>query len=232
MTKEPKAPSAKINAKKAAKTKTRKAILYSLKQKGASTAPALAKQLDLTPMAVRLHLYDLAEEGLLDFTEEKSGRGRPSKYWKLTEKSQSIFPDAHQSLCVDLMSSIRQSLGEEGLKRVVSTHSQNQCAQYKATLCAMETTEERLAALVDIRTKEGYMASLSSGTVGAGATKPDQWHLHENHCPICSAAQTCTQLCANELWVFKNVLGPSVEVERVEHILSGSRRCTYKITKK
>jgi predicted ArsR family transcriptional regulator len=29
--------------------------------------------------------------------------------------------------------------------------------------------------------------------------------------------------------VFRDVLGPEVEVERVEHILAGARRCAYRI---
>jgi len=55
--------------------------------------------------------------------------------------------------------------------------------------------------------------------------------LVENHCPICTAAQNCQQLCGAELEVFKTVLGAGVAVERVEHILQGDRRCAYQIQK-
>jgi predicted ArsR family transcriptional regulator len=53
--------------------------------------------------------------------------------------------------------------------------------------------------------------------------------LIENHCPICAAARACTNLCAGELRVFQQVLGPGVTVERIDHILAGARRCAYRV---
>jgi predicted ArsR family transcriptional regulator len=53
--------------------------------------------------------------------------------------------------------------------------------------------------------------------------------LSENHCPICAAARLCQGFCRSELAVFRSALGPSVTVERAEHILAGARRCAYRI---
>jgi len=209
---------------KTAKIKTKRAILTRLKQMGAQTAPALAKYLDVTPMAVRLHLYDLATEDQVGFTEQKSGRGRPAKYWDLTPKAQDIFPDAHQSLAVDLLTSIKQAFGQQGLDQIVDTHSQKQLLDYRAKLSGVDKLPERLQKLAEIRTEEGYMASI--GTDGR------DWFLNENHCPICAAATACTKLCANELDIFQQILGPEVQIDRDEHILQGARRCRYRITTK
>jgi predicted ArsR family transcriptional regulator len=52
----------------------------------------------------------------------------------------------------------------------------------------------------------------------------------ENHCPICAAATVCQGFCSTELDLFRSVLGPGVSVERFEHILSGDRRCAYRIS--
>jgi predicted ArsR family transcriptional regulator len=52
----------------------------------------------------------------------------------------------------------------------------------------------------------------------------------ENHCPICAAATVCKGFCDTELELFRTVLGPDIGVERVEHIVSGNRRCAYRIT--
>jgi predicted ArsR family transcriptional regulator len=53
--------------------------------------------------------------------------------------------------------------------------------------------------------------------------------LVENHCPICAAARECQNFCRSELAVFQRVLGPGASVERAEHLLSGARRCAYRI---
>jgi predicted ArsR family transcriptional regulator len=99
-------------------------------------------------MAVRLHLYELAEESLVEETAKPKGRGRPTKIWSLTP---------------------------------------------------------------------------------AAAEDGDDWLLIENHCPICSAATACQRLCANELDVFQQALGPDTEVTRESHLLAGARRCVYRI---
>ena len=53
----------------------------------------------------------------------------------------------------------------------------------------------------------------------------------ENHCPICSAAKTCMGFCRSELELFHKVLGDEFRVRREEHILTGARRCAYRIDK-
>ncbi|HLM57183.1 MAG TPA: hypothetical protein VK422_13805 [Pyrinomonadaceae bacterium] len=51
-----------------------------------------------------------------------------------------------------------------------------------------------------------------------------------SHCPICAAASACRGFCSTELDLFRSVLGDGVSVERVEHIVSGDRRCAYRVT--
>ena len=55
------------------------------------------------------------------------------------------------------------------------------------------------------------------------------WLLVEDHCPICSAASACQGFCRSELELFRKLLGNGTEVERVEHLLDGGRRCVYRI---
>ena len=54
--------------------------------------------------------------------------------------------------------------------------------------------------------------------------------LVEHHCPICTAAATCQDLCRSELEVFRAALGDGVTIDREQHLLSGDQRCAYRIT--
>jgi len=54
----------------------------------------------------------------------------------------------------------------------------------------------------------------------------------ENHCSIAKAARLCPKLCGGELSLFRTLLGEDVSVDRVEHILSGDRCCSYRITER
>ncbi|WP_411816207.1 helix-turn-helix transcriptional regulator [Hyphococcus sp. DH-69] len=200
---------------------TRGAVIDRLKRGGPQSATALAKDLGVTPMAVRLHLYALEEEGLVAAESEAKGRGRPTKKWCLTEEAARIFPDAHQGLAVEMINSVRELFGEAGLKKLIQSHGDKQRATYGEKINSEKPLAERVKRLAKARSDEGYMAEV----------KKDgrDWLLIENHCPICSAAKACTGLCANELKVFSDVLGSDVDVNREEHILAGARRCTYRV---
>ncbi len=201
---------------------TREAILDLLKRSGEQNAKNLAAKLNLTPMAVRLQLYDLAEEGLVADRSLAAGRGRPQKLWALTEKAAEVFPDAHQGLALGLLGSMKSVFGEEGLEQIIAKHGEAQVKAYRARVKDMQSLGDKVQALSEARAQEGYMAEvLADG---------DEWLLIENHCPICSAAKTCTRLCANELEVFQKVLGRGVNIKREEHILQGARRCAYRVS--
>lgn len=202
-------------------TATRNTVLDLLKRGGPQSAGALAETLGVTAMAVRLHLYELAEEGLVEETSKPQGRGRPTKIWSLTDAASRAFPDAHQGLALEMITSIREMFGEEGLTRVIDRHSETQLAAYRAHLAGHDDIGARVRRLTELRSAEGYMA--------AAAQDGDDWLLIENHCPICSAAKACQRLCANELQVFQDALGQDTKVTREDHLLAGARRCVYRI---
>jgi len=206
---------------KATTGKTRGAILDRLKRDGEMSAADLGAALALTPMAMRLQLYELEAEGLVAARDEAQGRGRPTKLWSLTEEAAKIFPDAHQGLAVEMIRSVEALFGAEGLKKLIDRHGRTQRKIYGERLAGAATTGERVKRLAAARAEEGYMAE---------ARKDGRdFILIENHCPICSAAKACTGLCANELSVFADVLGKDVSVTREEHILMGARRCAYRV---
>jgi len=200
---------------------TRQSVIERLKRHGPQAAGDIAQTLSLTPMAVRLQLYELEKEGLVNAQAEPRGRGRPTKIWSLTEKAARIFPDAHQGLAVEMITHMRDLFGEDGLAQVVDRHAERQLTAYRSALAGLSGLGEKVTALAAARDAEGYMAE----AVEDGA----DWLLIENHCPICSAAKSCMRLCANELSVFQDALGADAEVTRESHLLAGGRRCVYRV---
>ena len=202
---------------------TRKAILDHLKRGGPQSANGLGETLGFTAMAARLHLYDLQAEGLVTAEAKASGRGRPTKHWRLTDKAEDVFPDAHQGLAVGLIESVKALFGDEGMDALVNRHGDGQRRDYRSALKGAKSLGARVKKLAELREREGYMASTEQDG--------EDWLLYENHCPICSAAKACSGLCKNELQVFQDVLGPDVNIVREAHILTGARRCAYRISK-
>jgi len=219
------------------KQKAKNQILHLLKTQGAQTATTLAEQLQVSPMAVRQHLQVLQAEQWVTYQEERRPLGRPVKLWQLTERSLQLFPDSHAELMTDLLVGVETLFGTEGLEKLLADRLRRQLQTYATKL--PETISKTVAEtawhewiaqvgiadpvhhLAHLRTQEGYMAEV--------VQVEDGWLLVENHCPICAAARTCQKLCGSELEMFRTLLGPTVAVERVEHIMQGDRRCAYRI---
>jgi len=198
-------------------------VLFQLKMKGPQTAARMAKRLGVTTTAVRQHLSVLQAEGLVEFTDERRKVGRPPRVWQLTPKACERFPDCHAELAVGMLQAIQSAFGEEGLERLTAERTRKQVESYRARMPRPDTPlDERVAALARIRREEGYMAECSRARNG-------EIELVENHCSISKAARFCPKLCDGEPTLFSEVLGDSVTVERVEHLLSGDRRCAYRI---
>ena len=185
-------------------------------------AAQVAARLGLTAMAVRQHLYQLQREKLVTAEERPVPLGRPAKYWQLTREADRLFPDAYAEVSVALIDAVGDAFGEVGLKRVLESRYARQRADYLRLIPASLPLREKLRKLARIRTEEGYMADVKAAGKGA-------FLLVENHCPICAAATACKGFCVTELDLFRAILGQGVVVERTEHIVSGDRRCAYRI---
>ncbi|MBM3584919.1 MAG: transcriptional regulator [Alphaproteobacteria bacterium] len=196
-------------------------LLHSLKAAGPQGAPALARRLGISAVAVRQGMERLAREGLVGHRDERAGVGRPRRVWHLTEASHARFPDNHAGLTLELIAAARGVFGTAGLDRLIARREADARAVYKARIGGARALAERIARLAALRAEEGYMAEWREDT--------DGFLLVENHCPVYAAARACQGLCRSELDLFRAVLGPAVTVERVDHLLAGARRCAYRI---
>jgi len=199
-------------------------ILFQLKTRGPQTASDLGSRLGMTAAGARQHLLKLETASLVASEDRREGRGRPRKYWRLTERGDGRFPDRHSDLTLELLRSLREVFGEPGLDTLIAHRERASIADYGKLVGAEASFHRKLAALARARSGEGYMASVVRDGRGG-------FLLIENHCPICAAASACQGLCRSELAVFRAVLGPDVLVERIDHILTGARRCAYRITR-
>ena len=197
-------------------------VLMALKMHGVLSTAALGKLLGTSGEAARQQLARLSEDGLVVATSEARGVGRPTQSWSLTPAAQGRFPDTHAALTVQLLDIISSSLGDAALDTIIAVREADTRAAYETAIADRTSLRDKVAALADLRSAEGYMADWREEADGSLL-------LVENHCPICAAATACQGFCRAELEVFRAVLGPDTEVVRQEHIVSGGRRCSYAI---
>jgi len=202
--------------------KTHHKIIELLKTQGPLTAKTLANELSLTTMGIRQHMLALEESGEVVFKDEKAARGRPTRYWSLTEKTNSHFADRHDELSVQLIDSVIAVFGDDGLDKLIANREASAMRTYRLALADRYGVAEKLTTLAKLRNDEGYMATVTKD----GA----YFWLLENHCPICAAATKCQNFCRSELHLFQTLLSDEAVVSREEHIVEGARRCAYKIS--
>lgn len=206
-------------------------ILYQIKRLGPRTARELSEYLGVTTMGIRQHLAQLEAQSLVEPLAPLSdsphqvsrGRGRPVRRWKLTGRGHGRFPDAHAQVTWELITSVRDLLGEAALDTLIEQRRKETLAQYLAEITRGMALATRLEKLAELRSQEGYMAEVQSLDDGS-------FLLLEHHCPICLAARACQGFCASELSVFEAVFDDIATVTRESHLLAGARRCTYRIT--
>jgi predicted ArsR family transcriptional regulator len=203
--------------------KTTDKIIQLLKTQGALTAKEMAAELNLTTMGVRQQIQLLEDGGDVEFEDRKAPRGRPTRFWSLTPKSNSHFVNGHEELTVQLIDSVKSIFGDDGLDKLITHREKESLKLYSQTLTDKTGLAAKLKALAQLRSDEGYMATV----VKDNATT---YWLLENHCPICAAATQCLSFCRSELKLFQTVLEGQGSVHREEHIIDGARRCAYKIT--
>jgi len=201
---------------------TAEQTLFLLKTRGPQTAQQLAALLDLTSMGARKQLESWQEKGMVTYEDVADKPGRPSRRWLLTQAGHARFPDRHAELTVQLIDQVRDLFGDAGLEKLIASREQASERDYRLHLAASRNLPERVQALVQARTAEGYMAELEQQADGSLL-------LVENHCPICAAAKQCQKFCRSELELFQRVLGADCSVGRMEHMLAGARRCVYVI---
>lgn len=198
-------------------------LLTLLKTHGPQQAAEAGKMLGTTGEAARQQFVKLAKEGLVEAVAQTRGVGRPLQIWHLTPAGNARFPDTHSELTVQLLRNVRDKLGEQALELLIEAREQDTRINYKQAMVGAARLQDRVARLAAIRCREGYMAEWYEQEDGT-------FLLIENHCPICAAASICQGFCRAELSVFAEVL--QAQVERSEHILSGARRCAYRISRR
>lgn len=202
-------------------TSTADRLLNLLKTRGPQQAVDAGQALGMTSEAARQQFVKLAGSGLVEAYSQTRGVGRPVQLWQLTSKGHGRFPDSHGDLTVQLLDAVRETFGEAAIDRLIEVREQRNGENYALAMADATSLEDKVKALSEVRSREGYMAQYA-------ATQDGAFMLIENHCPICAAASACQNFCRSELQLFEQVLG--ARVERIEHLLTDSRRCVYRVS--
>ena len=171
----------------------------------------------ISDWGVRRHLSSLSADGLIQPAPcASAGPGRPPTGWRLSAAGRELFPRRYDALALDLI----DELAPDELDGALARRNDKQVAHYQAALAPCTGLGEKVAELTRLRDQAGYQAEWSAGD-------GDTLVLTENNCAIHRVAEEHPVVCAMELSLLREVLGPDVEVTRVAHAMAGDVVCTY-----
>ena len=196
----------------------RGAILGQLKRSEVLTTRELAARVGASLNAIRHHLRELEEQGLVGYERQHRGVGAPVFAYRLTAAGEALFPQRYEATLTSLLDHMVQRNGHAGTVAQLESRYDAMVAQLREQL-ADAPIQERLAVVARLLNGEGYMAEASvNGTTGT---------LTEHNCAIRLVAERFPEICAAEARFLAAVLGGAVERKR--HILSGCSACEYRV---
>ena len=194
-------------------------LLVELKRAYRLTAKELAARLNLSLNAVRHHLKELEAESLVEYERQHQGVGAPAYAYRLSSRGQGLFPRRYESTLTELLDYVVRREGRASAVAVLE-------ARYEALTLRLQdqlvgaTAPEKMAAVTQLLSDEGYMAEGTASLSGHGT-------LIEHNCAIQAVAERFPEICAAEARFLAATLG--AEVDRREHILSGCSACEYRV---
>lgn len=200
---------------------TKHDILEYLLKHGQVKAVQLAESLQISPQAVRRHLKDLEDEGLIEHLSRQEGMGRPNYLYGLSRAGRDRFPSRYSDFAVSFLDALVETAGEGQVEAVLRNQWRKKALDYRDRL-GQGSLEQRLFRLVDLRKEEGYMAEV----IPAVEQEQEGFLLMEHHCAIAEVAESFPVVCGNELEMFEEIL-PDCTVKRTQWINEGEHQCGY-----
>ncbi|HEX9581984.1 MAG TPA: HTH domain-containing protein [Gemmatimonadales bacterium] len=194
-------------------------VLIELKRSQPLTARELAHRHGVTAAAVRRHLKELEVEQLIAFEREQRGQGAPTFAYRLSPAGEALFPKRYEETLQEALTFVERSGGREAVRRFFAEHFAGEAERLKPSL-RHATPEERLDAVADLLTSQGFMAEWSP--------EPGGLRMAEHNCAMHAVAERFPEICNEELRFLEEVLGAQVSRER--HIVSGCNACEYAVS--
>ena len=180
---------------------TRMEVLELLRRRGRCSAETISVDLGVTPNAVRQHLTNLERDGFVVSHPERSGRGRPSLLFSLTERADSVFPKRYGQLATMVLQEVQEMGGPDALDEVFARVAARHAHAIEPNLEGLDF-DEKLRRVVAWIGRAGTLAEQTETPEGVKVT------IH--NCPFRNTALKFPQVCTITPHLISQLLGTGV----------------------
>ncbi len=205
---------------------TRARVARLILEHGPITASALGERVGLTPAAIRRHLDALLADGMIETGrarpgQTRRGRGRPAKWFAITDAGRSAFVHAYDDLATSALRFLAEAAGEGAVAAFARRQIADLERRYRPVVQAAPP-HQRVRTLAEALSADGYAAAAAKAPQGGGE------ELCQHHCPVAHVAAEFPQLCEAETEAFSRLLG--TPVQRLATIAHGDGICTTHVS--
>jgi DeoR family suf operon transcriptional repressor len=140
--------------------------------------------------------------------------------YSATADADAFFPKAYGELTNELLGYVAETDGAL-LDDLFAKRREHRIENARIRLEPNRTLGAKVAELTRILDEDGYLAS--SEKVGPGV-----YRIVEHNCAIWAVAERYGQACTSEIEFIRAALD-GADVERVQHMVAGARRCAYEV---
>ncbi|RLY94917.1 winged helix-turn-helix transcriptional regulator [Kocuria tytonicola] len=208
---------------------TRSRVLSLVLAHGPISAAQIAKDLGLTPAAVRRHLDALEAEQIVEVSMvrgSRSGAGRPARRYVVAPGGHEQLGHDYSGLASRALATMGRAGGDELVSRFVSEEIGRWRERYLPQVeAAGSDVEARLNALSAAMSRDGFVASHTTVTPrGPKGVALRSAQLCQGHCPIQDIANEYPEFCEQETELISQLL--DVDVRRLSTMAAGAHVCT------
>lgn len=194
-------------------------VLELLRACGPLGVAELAREIDVTPTAVRQRLARLLAQGLVERQPVRNGRGRPKHRYRLTQKGLRYTGSNFADLALALWREVSKLEDYEVRRTVLRRVLQSLFDRYASQIQG-RTLIERMRSLADL---------LAERRVSFSVEIADQARqlpvLTANVCPYPELAESDRTICALERVLLSELLGENITLAQCR--LDGGSTCRF-----
>ena len=204
-------------------TGSKKQLLDLIKRKGTVSIDEAVESTELAKTTLREHFMQLERDGYIQRDYVRSGPGRPSLEYQMTQKGNNLFPSYESALIKELLNYLKSKGDEETIQEFFQAFWEERIekAQHRMDQSSTADFGKRIDALKHILEEEGFMPEFNIDKENKNLT------IKECNCPFSEVVKETRLPCKLEAMFYKKLFND--KVKRTSYIADGDFSCTYNI---
>ena len=201
---------------------SKKEILDLIKRQGTLRIDEAVKRTNLAKTTLREHFLQLERDGYLTRDYVRSGPGRPSLQYALTQKGHSLYPSQESNMLRELIRFLDEKGSAEEIEQFFTSFWDKRFERASNLMESVSDQETKLKKLGGLLEEEGFMPKYETGD--------DKITIKECNCPFSELIKETRIPCKLEAEFYDKLF--EGEVKRTSFIADGDYSCTYCISTK